>query len=277
LRSSLTDGGLWVSLTGEIGGAIFVGSVVPKAIPKGRVDIEFTLPWSWIAIRGWSLIWAMPQAEHVPTPMGGDPNSQDPRHFESLLLRAPAASPILIGTMTLDGRDPLDLATPDTACTHLSAEINETRITIWPCSNLERLSTGLLRTPLCGPFFEIVGLGVTAIEQALAETDEGLIDLRGNRVGTLTFASDDEREITQTIEGVFAVTKRSEMGISLSLRGTAGPLKNYTFGSRVNVPDETEAADITPIKIFEIDVLIPAALLIVRNRLLRRIGTPEIE
>jgi hypothetical protein len=54
-------------------------------------------------------------------------------------------------------------------------------------------------------------------------------------------------------------------------------LRNYIFGTRIAAPDETEAAGITPIEIFEIDVLIPAALLIVRNRRLHRISAPEIK
>jgi hypothetical protein len=277
LRSSLTNDGLWVSLTGQIGGAIFIGNVVPKVIPKGRVDIEFTLPWSWIAIRGWSLIWAMPLAENAPTPMERNPHTQDPRHFESLLLRAPAASPILTGTMTLDGRGTLDLARPDATCTHLAADIDETRLSIWPCSTLEHLDTGLLRTPICGPFVEIVGLGFAAMEQVFAETDAGSIELLGNRVGTLTFASDDDREITQTIEAVSASATRSAIGISLSVRGTTGPLRINVFGTRIVDLDEIEAAAITPIERFEINVLIPTALLIVRNRRPRRIGAPEIE
>ncbi len=90
LRTSLCDGGLYVSVVGEIGGTIFVGNTPPRATPKGRIEIELTLSWDWIAIRGWSLIWEMPTRSEPQIKAERKSGGENPRHFEKSCL--PSAS-----------------------------------------------------------------------------------------------------------------------------------------------------------------------------------------
>ncbi len=132
LRTSLCDGGLYVSVVGEIGGTIFVGNTPPRATPKGRIEIEFTLSWDWIAIRGWSLIWEMPTRSEPQIKAERKSGGENPRHFESLVFRAPAATPLLKGSMVLDGKDPIERVADDEHCSHLSAHLHEAAITLSP-------------------------------------------------------------------------------------------------------------------------------------------------
>jgi len=134
-----------------------------------------------------------------------------------------------------------------------------------------------MRGRSCGPFFTIAGLGSAAIQQLLSATDEGSIKLSGTNLGTVTLESDDEREITQPIESVSASIKRSESGIHLSIRGAVGAARVDVFGIKAVAAAEPDAADIVPIGTFEIEMLIPAALLIVRYQRLRRSSAARAE
>ncbi len=269
LRKSFTSDGLHVSLIGEVKGVIVVGGIVPARIPKGSVRIEFTLPWSWIAIRGWSLIWAMPRAENQEPANERLLLDQDPRHFESLMLRAPAGSPLLVGTMSVDGEDPLRRIKPGSPCTHLGTDIDGARISLCPCSNPLRLDTGLFQSPLCTPVVDVIGLGFIAIQQALSESHQGVIELNGSSIGTITLDSDEEREVTRSIKSISASLGISAEGIKLFVRGKAGLQTIRCFGSKVAVSEDPSVAD-SPVVTFEISVLFPAAFLMVRNRALYR-------
>lgn len=263
LRTSLCDGGLYVSIVGEIGGVIFVGNMPPRAAPKGSIEIEFTLSWDWIAIRGWSLIWEMPTASEPQTKAKRKLGSENPCHFESLAFRAPAATPLLKGSMKLDGKDPIQRGEYGKHCSHLSADLHEATITLSPSSTPQQLSSGLFQTPMFGPFLYLAGMGLHAIAEVLSENDEGSIELRARSLGTLTHESDDDKTVSQPIEAVRASVQRSTEGIHLHINGSLGPLTVKIYGEPV--AQEPNAKSVEVAETFDIEVLIPTALVMVRG------------
>jgi hypothetical protein len=262
LRTSLCDGGLCVSVVGEIGGTIFVGNAPPRATPKGRVEIEFTLCWDWIAIRGWSLIWEMPTRSEPQITAERKSGTENPRHFESLVFRAPAATPLLKGSMMLDGKDPIERATEGKHCSHLSADLHEATITLSPSPAPQQLSNGLFQTPIFGPFVYFAGMGLGAIRELLSESGEGFMELRARSLGTLIHESGDDRTVSQPVETVQASVRRSGEGIRLHINGTLGPLRVEMYGE--SVAEELQLKGVEAAESFEIDAFIPAALAIVR-------------
>jgi hypothetical protein len=263
LRTSLRDGGLYVSVVGEIGGVIFVGNKPPQAVPKGSIEIEFTLSWDWIAMRGWSLIWQMPTGSEPQTRAKGKLGSENPYHFESLALLAPAATPLLKGSMTLDGKDPIQRGAYGKHCSHLSADLHEATMTLSPSSTPRQLSSGLFQTPMFGPFLYVAGMGLRAIAEVLSENDEGSIELRARSLGALTHESDDERTVSQPIEAVRASVQRSTEGIHLHINGSLGPLRVKIYGEPV--AEEPNTKSVEAAETFDIKVLIPTALVMVRG------------
>jgi hypothetical protein len=263
LRTSLCDGGLYVSVVGEIGGTIFVGNTPPRVTPKGRIEIEFTLSWDWIAIRGWSLIWEMPTRSEPQITAKRKSGSENPRHFENLVFRAPAATPLLKGSMMLDGKDPIERATEGKHCSHLSADLHEATITLSPSPALQQLSNGLFQTPIFGPFVYFAGMGLGAIREVLSESGKGLIELRAQSLGTLTHESGDDKTVSQPIEAVQASVQRSGEGIRLHINGTLGPLRVEIYGE--SVAEELHLKGVEAAESFDVDVFIPAALVIVRG------------
>ncbi len=263
LRTSLSDGGLYVSAVGEIGGVIFVGNTPPQTTPKGRIEIEFTLPWEWIAARGWSLIWEMPARSETQIKAEGRSEIGDPRHFESLVFRAPAATPLLKGSMVLDGKDPIERVADGKHCSHLSADLHEATITLSPSLPPQQLSNGLFQTPMFAPFVYFAGMGLGAIREVLSENSEGLIELKAQSLGTLTHESGDEKTVSQPIQAVRASVQRSGGGIRLHINGTLGPLRLEIYGE--SVADELRTKGVEAAESFDIDVFIPAALAIARG------------
>jgi hypothetical protein len=263
LRTSLCDGGLHVSVIGEIGGVIFVGDTPPRAAPKGRIEIEFTLSWDWIAIRGWSLIWEMPTRAELQIKTERKTGSENPRHFESLVFRAPAATPLLTGSMMLDGKDPIERVADGKHCSHLSADLHEATMTLSPSPAPQQLLNGLFQTPMFGPFVYFAGMGLGAIREVLSENGEGLVELNAQSLGTLTHESGDDKTVSQPIEAIRASVQRSSEGIRLDIKGTLGPLKVEIYGE--SVADELYTKGVEAADRFDIDVLIPAALVTVRG------------
>ncbi len=88
--------------------------------------------------------------------------------------------------MVLDGKDPIERVADDKHCSHLSADLHETTITLSPSPAPQQLSNGLFQTPMFGPFVYFAGMGLGAIREILSENDEGLIELRAQSLGTLT-------------------------------------------------------------------------------------------
>jgi hypothetical protein len=263
LRTSLCDGGLHVSVIGEIGGVIFVGNTPPRATPKGRIEIEFTLSWDWIAIRGWSLIWEMPTRAAPQIKAEGKSGIENPRHFEGLVFRAPGATPLLKGSMMLDGRDPIERVASSKQCSYLDADLHEATITFSPSPTPQQLSNGLFQTPMFGPFVYFAGMGLSAIREVLSENDEGLIELRAQSLGTLTHESGDDKTVSQPIAAIRASVQRSGEGIRLHINGTLGPLKVEVHGE--SVAGEPNTKGVEAAEVLDIDVFIPAALVTVRG------------
>ena len=275
--SSLSEDGLDIWLSGEIDGVVFVGNSAPESMPKGRVEIAFTLPWSWIAIRGWQLLWAMPQTENATTMEVGKSCSEDARNFRSLLLHASGARALIAGTFGANCAAPPRAPEQAMQCTHFVIDIEGSYMRLQPYSGVERLSTGLVRSKYIGPFIDIVGLGLHAISVVLEEADEGTMEIRSNGAGTITIESGEDRQITQPIELIVASMKRSETGISLSITGAAGPLRIEIFGERVTAGEEQSEAIPQPIESFAIMALIPISLLRVRYHRLLRTRAPGPE
>ena len=263
LRSSLCDGGLCVSVVGEIGGAIFVGNTPPRATPKGRIEIEFMLPWDWIAIRGWSLIWEMPTRSEPQVKAKSKSGSENPRHFESLVFRAPAATPLLRGSMVLDGKDPMERVADGKHCSYLSADLHEATITLSPSPAPQELSNGMFQTPMSGPFIYFAGMGLGAIREVLSENSEGLIELGAQSLGTLTHESGYDKTVSQPIKALRASVQRSGEGVRLHINGTLGPLRIEIYGE--SVADELHTKGVEAAETCNIDVFIPAALVTVRS------------
>jgi hypothetical protein len=263
LRTSLCDDGLHVSVVGEIGGVIFVGNTPPRTTPKGRIEIEFTLPWEWIAARGWSLIWEMATRSETQIKAEGSSEIGDPRHFESLVFRAPAATPLLKGSMVMDGKDPIERVADGKPCSHLSADLHEATITLSPSPAPQQLSNGLFQTPMFAPFVYFAGMGLGAIREVLSEDSEGVIELRAQSLGTLTHESGDDKTVSQPIQVVRASVQRSGGGIRVHINGTLGPLRVEIYGEPVAEELHTEGVEAA--ESLEIDVFIPAALVIARS------------
>jgi len=268
--SSLSEDGLEIWLSGEIDGVVFVGNTAPESMPKGHVEITFTLPWSWIALKGWQLLWAMPQTENETTMAVEEAYGEDARNFRSLLLHAPSAQALIAGTFHANCAGPSNPHEQALQCTHFVVDIEDSYIRLQPHSGLERLPTGLARSNYIGPFIAIVGLGLRAMSEVLEEADEGTLEIRSNSAGTITVESDEDRQITQPIELIRASIERGETGISLSITGAAGPLRIEIYGERVTADEEQGEAIPQPIESFAITALIPISLLRIRyNDLLR--------